>query len=79
MQIMTDKRLLARDESQRTHIYHPRVSAEEVEQGLVRDLLDRAFAGAADKLVLRVFSAKQVTREEVVQIRRLLDEIDRGK
>jgi predicted transcriptional regulator len=79
MQIMTDKRLLARDESQRTHIYHPRVSAEEVEQGLVRDLLDRAFAGAADQLVLRVFSAKKVTREEVAQIRRLLDEIDRGK
>jgi BlaI family transcriptional regulator, penicillinase repressor len=79
MQIMTNKRLLGRDESQRTHIYHAQVSAEEVQRGLVRDLLDRAFAGAADQFVLQVLSAKKVTPEELAKIRELLDEIDRGK
>jgi len=79
MQIMTDKGLLARDESQRTHIYRPRLPAEETQQGLVRDLLDRAFAGAADQLVLQVLSAKKVSREELTKIREMLDEIERGE
>jgi BlaI family transcriptional regulator, penicillinase repressor len=78
MQIMTDKGLLTRDESQRTHIYRPRVSIEETQQGLVRDLLDRAFAGAAEQFVLRVLSAKKVSREELAKIRELLDQIERG-
>jgi len=78
MQIMADKGLVSRDESQRTHIYHPRVSAEEIQQGLVRDLLDRAFAGAADQFVLQVLSVKRVSPEELAKIRKLLDEIERG-
>jgi BlaI family transcriptional regulator, penicillinase repressor len=79
MQIMTDKGLLVRDESQRTHIYRPRVSAETIQRGLVRDLLDRAFAGAADQLVQTALSAKKVTRVELAKIRELLDEIERGE
>jgi BlaI family transcriptional regulator, penicillinase repressor len=78
MQIMIDKGLLTRDESQRTHIYRPRVSIEETQQGLVRDLLDRAFAGAAEQFVLQVLSAKEVSREELAKIRELLDQIERG-
>jgi BlaI family transcriptional regulator, penicillinase repressor len=79
MQIMTDKGLLTRDESQRTHVYSPRVSSEEIQQDLVRDLLDRAFAGAADQFVLRVLSAKKVSREELAKNRELLDDIERGR
>jgi len=79
MQIMTDKGLLTRDESQRTHVYRPLVSAGEIQRGLVRDLLDRAFAGAADQLVLQVLSAKKVSRGELAKIRELLDEIERGE
>src|SRR5262245_6581438 len=79
MQIMTDKGLLARDEGRRTHIYRPRVSAEETQRTLVRDLLDRAFAGAADQLVMRVLSAKKVSPDELARIRELLDEAERGR
>jgi predicted transcriptional regulator len=79
MQIMTDKGLLTRDESQRTHIYRPRVSVEEIQQGLVRDLLDRAFAGAAEQLVQQVLNAKKISREELTKIRELLDEIERQR
>jgi predicted transcriptional regulator len=78
MQIMTDKGLLDRDEGQRTHVYRPRVSAEETQRTLVRDLLDRAFAGAADELVMRVLSAKKVSPDELAKIRDLLDALERG-
>ena len=79
MQIMTDKGLLERDESARTHVYRPCVSAEETQQTLVRDLLDRAFAGAADQLVMRVLDARKVSPEELARIRELLDAIERGQ
>jgi predicted transcriptional regulator len=79
MQIMTDKGLLCRDDSQRTHIYRPRAPIEEIQQGLVRDLLDRAFAGAAEQFVLQILSAKKVSRKELAKIREMLDKFERGE
>ena len=79
MQIMTDKGLLTRDDRQRTHVYHPRVAAEETQRDLVRDLLDRAFAGAADQLVMRVLGAKRVSAKELAKIRQVLDEVERSR
>ena len=76
MQIMTEKRLLLRDKSRPAHVYRPRVPAEKTQQQLVADLLDRAFAGSADKLVMHALSAKPVSRRELAQIRALLDRME---
>ena len=77
MQIMHDKGLLVRDESQRSHVYQPRVPAEKTQRQLVTDLLERAFEGSARNLVMQALSAKRVSPEELAQIRALLDEIER--
>ena len=79
LQIMTDKGLVARDESQRTHVYLPSATEEQTQRHLVRDLLDRAFGGSAQKLVLQALSARKASPEEIAQIRSLLDEMERGK
>lgn len=76
LQIMTEKGLVVRDESQRSHIYHARLRQEQVQRQLVRDLIDRAFSGAADKLVLQAISASNVSSAELAEIRRLLDEME---
>jgi predicted transcriptional regulator len=76
MQIMTEKRLLVRDERRPAHIYRPRVPAEKTQQQLVADLLDRAFEGSADKLVMHALSVKPVSQQELAQIRALLDKIE---
>ncbi len=76
MQIMAEKRLLVRDEGRRPHVYRPRVPAEETQRTLVRDLLERAFAGAADQLVMRALGAKKVSAGELARIRELLDEME---
>jgi predicted transcriptional regulator len=73
MQIMTDKELVRRDESQRTHVYHARVTEEQTQRQLVADLLDRAFGGSALKLVMQAISSSHATPEELAEIRRLLD------
>jgi predicted transcriptional regulator len=77
MQIMAEKGLLVRDERRRPHVYSPRVPAEETQRALVRDLLDRAFAGAADQLVMRALGAREVSAGELARIRELLDEMER--
>jgi predicted transcriptional regulator len=78
MQIMTDKGLVRRDESQRTHVYQATASEEHTQGRLVRDLLDRAFGGSAQKLVLQALSATRASPEEIAEIRSLLDEMEKS-
>src|SRR5918999_980604 len=73
LQIMTEKGLVRRDESDRTHVYHARLSEEQTQRQLVRDLLDRAFGGSASKLVMQALATRRATSEELTEIRRLID------
>src|SRR5919106_2236454 len=73
LQIMTEKGLVRRDESDRTHIYHARLTEEQTQRQLVRDLLERAFGGSASKLVMQAINAKRATPEELGEIHRLIE------
>jgi BlaI family transcriptional regulator, penicillinase repressor len=79
MQIMTEKGLVERDESERTHVYQARFTQEATQQRLVSDLLDKAFGGSASQLVMQALAAKPASADELAQIRRLLDELEGGK
>jgi len=76
LQKMTDKGLVLRDESQRSHVYHAAYEPHETRRQLVRDLLRRAFAGSPAKLVMQALSEQRTTPEELAEIRALLDEIE---
>jgi predicted transcriptional regulator len=73
LQIMTEKRLVVRDESARTHVYAPACSEAETQRQLVSDLVERAFGGSAAKLVLQALASKKASREELAEIRKLID------
>src|SRR2546430_10520388 len=75
MQIMTEKGLLLRDESSRTHIYRTKLSEEKTLRQLMQDLLHRAFGGSAQKLVMQALSAKKASRAELDEIRKLIDKM----
>jgi predicted transcriptional regulator len=72
LQIMTEKQLVRRNESARTHIYEAAHSEEQMQQHLVTDLLDRAFDGSAATLVMRALSAKKTSAKDLADIRKLL-------
>jgi predicted transcriptional regulator len=76
MQIMVEKRLVLRDDSQFKHVYRPALTEEKAQKQLVGDLLDRAFSGSAEKLVMRALSAKKVSAKELASIRKMLDEFE---
>ena len=73
LQIMTEKGLVRRDEADRSHVYHPRLTQEQTQRQLVRDLLDRAFGGSASQLVMQALNTKRATPEELGEIRKLID------
>lgn len=74
LQIMTTKRLVERDERDRTHVYRARVSEDDTQRQLVRDLLDRAFGGSSTRLVMQALAARHASPDELREIRKLIDD-----
>ena len=78
LQIMTEKRLVTRDESSRTHVYAAAYTEDQTQRQLVIDLVDRAFDGSAAKLVLQALASTKTTPEELDEIRRLVNKARGG-
>ncbi|HEX6159457.1 MAG TPA: BlaI/MecI/CopY family transcriptional regulator, partial [Thermoanaerobaculia bacterium] len=76
LQIMTDKGLVVRDESQRAHVYETRLSEQRTQRQLIGDLMDRAFHGSPAKLVMQALSGRSASAEELNAIRALLDQLE---
>ena len=72
LQIMTEKQLVVRDESARTHVYKASQTESDTQQHLIADLLNRAFDGSAAKLVMSALSSKKTSAKELAEIRKLL-------
>jgi predicted transcriptional regulator len=74
MQIMADKGLVTRDQSERTHVYSTKLTQDQTQRQLVSDLMDRAFGGSAAALVMQALSAHPATTEELKEIRKLIND-----
>ena len=78
MQIMAEKGLVRRNEKQRAHVYEPRRSREWTQKQIAGDLLQRAFGGSARSLVMGALSARKASREELAEIRKVIDDYEKG-
>ncbi len=79
MQNMTEKRLVRRDVSSRTHVYAPASTEEQTQKQLVTDLLERVFDGSASKLVMQALAAAKTSPKELAEIRKLVDKHRGGR
>jgi predicted transcriptional regulator len=79
LQIMTEKGLVRRDEEQRAHVYEAQFAQHQTQRQMVGDLLNRVFDGSASNLLMHALATKKgASREELSQIRDILDEFERG-
>ena len=78
MQIMRAKGLVQRDDSRWAHVFRPRLTEQQTQQQILKDLMDRAFGGSAQQLVLQALAAKKSSRKELAEIRKLLDKMEGG-
>ncbi len=69
---MTEKRLVVRDETARTHVYEAAYTEDQTQRQLVTDLVDRLFDGSAAKLVLQALASTKASPEELDEIRKLI-------
>src|SRR6185369_546416 len=79
MQLMTEKGLLIRSERFGSHVYQASAPKEQTQQQIAADLLQRAFGGSARSLVMGALAAQPASREELDDIRRMLDDLARRK
>jgi BlaI family transcriptional regulator, penicillinase repressor len=79
LQIMTDKGLVTRDESRRTHVYRVVRSEAQTQRQLVGDLLRRAFGGSATRLVMQALATRKASAQELAEIRKLIETLERER
>jgi len=73
MQIMFEKGLVLRDESNRTHIYKPNVSREKTQKQLMDKMVDALYSGSHSQLVMQALGAHTPSSAELDEIQQLLD------
>ena len=79
LQIMTGKRTVRRNESQRAHVYEACLPAEQTKAQLAGDILQRVFEGSASQMMMHALAGRKASREEIKDLRRLLDEYERNR
>jgi BlaI family transcriptional regulator, penicillinase repressor len=77
LQIMTDKRMVICDKSEKIHVYQPRKSYRTMAKQITEDLVDRVYDGSAARLMLHALESKRVKPQELAEIRRLLQELEK--
>src|SRR5271154_790932 len=76
MKIMTDKGLIKPDKSRATYVYSVMTPPETIKRQLVSDLVDRAFSGAAQELVLQALTTSAASKEDLKAIRKLINKLE---
>ena len=77
MQIMHDKKLLKRDATSKSHVYTADVSQEKTQGQIVQRIIDNVFNGSASQLVMQALGNHRPNKEELNEIKKYLDEIER--
>src|SRR3954469_15640744 len=63
MQIMFEKGLVTRDDSNKTHIYKPAVTKEKTQKQFMNKMIDSLFSGSSAELVLQALGNKTSAEE----------------
>ena len=78
MQIMTDKKMLKRDESNMKHIYIPVIEEQKTKAFLLDRFVDAMFNGSKSNLMMQLLGNKKTSKAEIEEIRELLKKLDKS-
>ena len=74
--VMLEKGLAKRDESVSPQVYRAAASRQATQRRMMRDLIDKVFDGSALSLVMQALSSRKASKEDLAEVRRLLDELE---
>ncbi|MEX2120158.1 MAG: BlaI/MecI/CopY family transcriptional regulator [Pirellulales bacterium] len=76
LSVMLQKGLVKRDEEAQPHVYRPTLTRDKAGKRLVNELIEKVYDGSAMSLVLHALASAAASREELAEVRRLLDEME---
>ena len=77
MQIMTEKGILKRDETNMKHIYSPAMEEEKTKGFLLDRFVDALYEGSASRLMLQLLGNKRTSKKELEAIKELLEKLEK--
>jgi len=77
MQIMAEKGLVSRDESQMKHVYKAAVEESKTKGLLLNRFVDSLYNGSASSLLMQLLGNKKTSKKEMEAIRELLKNMDK--
>ncbi len=76
LSIMLDKRLVKRDDSVRPQVYRAATTQDRTQRRMLNELIQKVYDGSAKSLVLQAIASKKTSKEDLEEIRRLIDELE---
>jgi BlaI family penicillinase repressor len=77
MQIMAEKGLLNRNESQMKHVYSAAQEESKTKSVLLDRFIDAMYNGSTAKLMMQLLGSRKTSRKEMEQIREMLNKLDK--
>ncbi len=78
MQIMAEKKMLKRDETNMKHIYIAILEEQKTKSFLLDKFVDSMFNGSASSLMMQLLGNKKASQEELKEIKEMLNKLDKG-
>jgi predicted transcriptional regulator len=79
MQVMTEKGMLARDETQMKHIYMPRLEEQKTMAMVLEKFLHSMYNGSISNLLVAFMTNDKTSKKEIQKVKALLDQLEKGK
>ena len=76
LSVMLDKGLVKRNEKASPHIYRPALTRATAGKRMLSDLIEKVYDGAAMSLVLQALASTAATKQELDEVRRMLDQME---
>jgi len=76
MQIMTEKKMLGRNEEQMKHVYHALLEENPTKGFLINQMVNALFDGSKTSLVMQLLGNSKPSRKELAEIKQMLRDMD---
>ena len=77
MQIMSDKGLLTRDESNMKHIYSAAEEENKTKEFLLERFVNTMYNGSASSMMMQLLGNKKTSKKEIDMIKELIKKLDK--
>jgi len=79
MQVMTEKKMLSRDESSMKHIYHPLLDEDKTKGMMLGKFLDNMYDGSVSSLVMALLDNEKTSKKELQVLKEMVKKLHNEK